>query len=156
MIDAQGFDAFVKLVLLVDSRQALHLDVKLQRDAPRILRAQHAVHMRAIHPFRGQAARFEKGFGLVQIGFVKQLEGQAADIGDVRFHQAYAVMPAFFHRAESDTAIIFIGDLQAQRVCIKCPRRSQIGDTVVHVTETQDIERRIKICGGDGHVSAPV
>ena len=60
----------------MDGRQLIHLEVELERDAKRVLRAQGAALERLLHEACRQTLSSEPGMRPVQILFAEHLEAQ--------------------------------------------------------------------------------
>jgi hypothetical protein len=78
MVDPQGFHAFVKRILLMDGRQALHLEIEFQRDAMRVANTDRAALKRALDPFDIMPLRGKVSGGAINILFREQAERHIA------------------------------------------------------------------------------
>ena len=112
--------------------------------------AQGAALEGAGDPGGGQVPGGEKGLGGVEVGVVKDLEGEGGDFGPA-LAQDQRMVAAFLQGAQGDVAGVLMGDLQAERVGIKGAAGGKVGYAQFDMAEADDVEGRIKDRGGDGH-----
>jgi len=102
VIDAQRLDALVQGVLLMNRFEALHARIKFEWYAVWVTGDEGARLVRAFHPLDRQALRPKVRCCLIQMRFIKHLEGKRSGAWCVPVTQYQTMMPTLFHRSQVD------------------------------------------------------
>ncbi len=141
VVDPQLLHPMIERVFLVDRRQPVHLVIEFERYAHIVRGQQRPALIGAFDPGGWAALGFEIGRSAVQIIFVKRLESHNLDrAGLVGFLQDDAVMPTFFHRAQVNVAVTFIGNLQSDQLGLKRLTGGKVFDVQTYMAEADGVD----------------